>query len=98
VLGIRASKIRGVIKSVASGKYEFGCPRLEEKGICLYKTREECFWYQAIPRESQRPYRERDFWRFGWPSRLTTPESIIYLAIREVEKRKGLPAGSRFPP
>ncbi|MBA7640348.1 hypothetical protein ES703_48013 [subsurface metagenome] len=95
-LGISASKIRGVIKSVASGKYEFGCPRLEEKGICLYKAREDCFWYQAIPRESQKPYRERDFWRFGWPGRLTAPEGMIYLAIKEVEKRRGLPAGSRL--
>ncbi|GAI46875.1 unnamed protein product, partial [marine sediment metagenome] len=44
-LSIRASKIRGIIKSAASGKYEFGCPRLEEKGICLYKSRQECFYY-----------------------------------------------------
>ena len=95
-LGIRTSKVQGVIKSIATGKYEFGCPRLEEKGICLYEKREECFWYQAIPRESQRSYRERDFWRFGWPSRLTAPEGMIYLAIREVEKRRGLPAGSRL--
>jgi DNA-binding Lrp family transcriptional regulator len=95
-LGIRTSKIRGVIKSVASGRYEFGCPTLEEKGICLYEKREDCFWYQAIPRESQRSYRERDFWRFGWPGRLTAPEIVIYLAIGEVEKRRGLPAGSRL--
>jgi len=95
-LGVKDSKVRGVIKSIASGKYGFGCPRLEEKGICLYEKREDCFWYQAIPRESQKPYRERDFWRFGWPGRLTTPESMIYLAIREVEKRRGLPAGSRL--
>ncbi|MBA7471589.1 MAG: hypothetical protein GH144_01745 [Clostridia bacterium] len=95
-LNIRDSKVRGVIKSVASGKYEFGCPTLEEKGICLYEKREDCFWYQAIPRESQRSYRERDFWRFGWPGRLTAPESMIYLAIREIEKRRGLPAGSRL--
>ncbi len=95
-LNIRDSKIRGVIKSVASGKYEFGCPRLEEKGICLYKAREDCFWYQAIPRESQKPYRERDFWRFGWPGRLTAPEIVIYLAIKEFERLKGYPAGSRL--
>ena len=95
-LNIRTSKARGIIKSVAGGKYEFACPRLEEKGICLYKSREECFWYQAIPRESQKPYRERDFWRFGWPRRLTVPESMIYLTIREVEKLKRYPAGSRL--
>jgi len=95
-LGIRTSKVRGVIKSVATGKYEFGCPRLEERGICLYEKREDCFWYQAIPRESQRSYRERDFWRFGWPGRLTAPEIVIYLAIKEVEKRRGLSAGSRL--
>ena len=96
-LGIKTSKVRGVIKSIATGRYKgFGCPRLEEKGICLYKAREDCFWYQAIPRESQKPYRERDFWRFGWSSNLTTPESMIYLAIKEVEKRKGYPAGSRL--
>ena len=57
-LGIRASKVRGVIKSVASGRYEFRCPTLEEKGICLYESRQECFYYQAIPRESQKPYRK----------------------------------------
>jgi len=95
-LDIKTSRIRGVIKSVASGKYEFGCPRLEQEGICLYKTREDCFWYQAIPRESQRSYRERDFWRFNWPGRLTSPEGMIYLAMKEVEKRKRLPAGSRL--
>jgi len=96
-LDIRDSKVRGVIKSIATGRYKgFACPRLEEKGICLYKSREECFWYQAIPRESQKPYRERDFWRFGWPGRLTAPEIVIYLAIREIEKGKGYPAGSRL--
>jgi len=95
-LNIRDSKVRGVIRSIITGRYEFGCPRLEEKGICLYKVREDCFWYQAIPRESQKPYRERDFWRFGWPRRLTAPEIVIYLAIREFEKRRGLPAGSRL--
>ncbi len=97
-LGIKTSKVRGVVKSVVTGKYEFGCPRLEEEGICLYKTREECFWYQAIPRESQRPYRERDFWRFGWPRRLKPHHTaaIIYLAIREIEKRRKLSAGARL--
>lgn len=95
-LGIRASKVRGIIKSVATGKYEFRCPTLEGKGICLYKSRQECFWYQAIPRESQKPYRERDFWRFGWPRRLTAPEIVIYLAIKEFERLKGYPAGSRL--
>ncbi|MBA7550928.1 hypothetical protein ES705_43459 [subsurface metagenome] len=95
-LGVRASKVRGVIKSVASGRYEFRCPTLEEKGICLYKSRQECFYYQAIPRESQKPYRERDFWRFGWPRRLTAPEIVIYLAIREFERLKGYPAGTRL--
>ena len=95
-LGISASKIRGIIKSVATGRYEFRCPTLEEKGICLYKSRQECFYYQAIPRESQKPYRERDFWRFGWPRRLTAPEIVIYLAIREFERLKGYPAGSRL--
>jgi len=95
-LSISTFRIRGVIKSVITGRYEFGCPRLEARGICLYKSREDCFWYQAIPRESQRSYRERDFWRFGWPGRLTAPEIVIYLAIKEVEKRRGLPAGSRL--
>ena len=95
-LGISASRIRGILKSVASGKYEFRCPTLEEKGICLYKSRQECFYYQAIPRESQKPYRERDFWRFGWPRRLTAPEIVIYLAIREFERLKGYPAGTRL--
>lgn len=96
-VGIKTSKIQGIIKSIATGRYKgFACPRLEKEGICLYKSREECFHYQAIPRESQRSYRERDFWRFGWPEKLTAPEIVIYLAIREVEKRKGLPAGSRL--
>ncbi len=95
-LGVKDSKVRGVIKSVASGRYEFRCPTLEEKGICLYKSRQECFYYQAIPRESQKPYRERDFWRFGWPRRLTAPEIVIYLAIREFERLKGYPAGTRL--
>ncbi len=95
-LGIRASKVRGVIKSVATGKYEFRCPTLEEKGICLYKSRQECFYYQAIPRESQKPYRERDFWRFGWPGRLTASEGMMYQAIREFERLKGYPAGTRL--
>ena len=95
-LGINPSKIRGILKSVATGRYKFRCPTLEEKGICLYKSRQECFFYQAIPRESQKPYRERDFWRFGWPGRLTAPESMVYLAIREFERLKGYPAGSRL--
>ena len=96
-LNIRVSKVRGVIKSIATGRYKgFACPRLEKEGICLYESREDCFWYQAIPRENQKPYRERDFWRFGWPGRMTAPESMIYLAIREIEKRKGYPAGTRL--
>lgn len=96
-LDIRASKVRGIIKSVITGRYKgFGCPRLEEKGICVYKAREDCFWYQAIPRESQKSYRERDFWRFGWPRRLTASEGMMYLAIREFERLKGYPAGTRL--
>lgn len=36
------------------------------------------------------PNRERDFWRFGWPRRLNPAVIATHLALREVEKRRGV--------
>ena len=93
-INVKSSKIRAIIQSLASGKYSYGCPKLEEMGLCLYKSREQCPWYKKIPRQSQKSYRERDFWRFGWPEKLTAPEGIVYLAIKEIEKKRRIYAGS----
>ncbi len=95
-LGVAYSKTRDVVKSASTGKYSYACPRLELEGVCLYEKRTECWWYQRIPKKSQKRWKERDFWRFGWPSRLSSASGMVYLALREVEHRRKYPAGSRL--
>jgi len=93
-INVKPSKIRAIIQSLVSDKYSYGCPKLEEMGLCLYKSREQCSWYKKIPRQSQKSYRERDFFRFGWPEKLTASEGMVYLAIKEIEKKRRIYAGS----
>lgn len=95
-LNVRQSKIRGILKSLKIRDYEYGCPTLEEKGLCIFKKREDCPWWDKIPRVNQEAYRERDFWRYGWPEKLTPPLSMLYLALKEIEKLRGWQAGSRL--
>ncbi len=95
-LGVAYSKTRDVVKSASTGKYSYGCPTFELEGLCLYENRTECPWYQRIPKKSQKPGKERDFWRFGWPSRLSSASGMVYLALREVESRREYPAGAHL--
>jgi len=93
-VNVKPSKIRAIIQSLTSGKYSYGCPKLEEMGLCLYKTRFECWWYNKIPRQSQKEWREQDFWRYNWPQRLRPTVSMLYLAIKAIEKKRRIWAGS----
>lgn len=95
-VNVRKSKIRGILKSLKIRDYEYGCPTLEEKGLCLFEHREECPWWDKIPRVNQQAYRERDFWRYKYPGRLGTARSMLYLTLKEIEKRRGYQAGSRL--
>ncbi|MBA7496411.1 hypothetical protein ES702_07019 [subsurface metagenome] len=95
-LNVKQSKIRSILKSLKVRDYEYGCPTLEDKGFCLFDNREECPWWDRIPRVNQEGYRERDFWRYGWPNKLKNPVCMLYLALREIEKLKGFLAGSRL--
>lgn len=95
-LGVAYSKAQGAVKSASTGKYSYGCLSLEDEGLCLYENRTECWWYERIPKKSQKRWKERDFWRFGWPSRLTSASGMVYLALREVEDRREYPAGSHL--
>lgn len=95
-LSVKESKIRGIVKSLESKDYSYGCPSLEAMGLCLFKHREECFWYQRIPRKNTKKYKESDFWQYGWPNLLSLAEIVVYLAIRETERIRRCPAGSRL--
>ena len=95
-LGVRYSKMRSVVKSALTGRYNYGCPRLEGEGLCLYQNRTGCWWYQRIPKKGEKRWKERDFWRFGWPTKLTPALVVVYLAIRELEHKRGYKAGSRL--
>lgn len=95
-LGVKESKVRNILKGVEKGKYEFGCATLELEGLCNYDHRKDCFWWQAIPKRSKKSYNERDFWRYGWTEELSSAESIMYLAVREIEKRRNYQAGARL--
>lgn len=86
-------KIRGVIKSGFSGKYRFRCQGLEAEGICLYERPEECHWYGGPVRQGQK-IREKDFWRYEWPKRLSPAEVVIYLGIQEIERKRRFQAGA----
>jgi len=93
-LGVNRSKVYSAVSSAIKGKYGYGCPTLEFEGLCLYKLKYDCPWYDQIPRQNQKAYRNRDFWRFGWPERLGPAASMIYLAIIEIEKKRRIWAGS----
>jgi len=93
-LGVNRSKAYNAVGSAMKGKYGYGCPTLELEGLCLYKVKYECIWYDQIPRHNQKAYRDRDFWRFGWPERIGSTASMIYLATIEIEKKRRIWAGS----
>jgi len=95
-LNVEESKIRGVLKSLKIRDYEYGCPTLEEKGLCVFDKREDCHWWDKIPRANQEAYRERDFWRYGYPEKLSPPICMLYLALKEIEQLRGWRAGSRL--
>lgn len=91
---IEPSKLRSAIKSGVSGKYSYGCPRLEELGLCQFRNRSECWWYQRIPKKNWTNFRERDFWRFHWPKKMKSTKAMLYLSVREIEKKRRIRAGS----
>lgn len=93
---VKPSKLRSVVKSAITGTWNYACPGLEERGLCLFESRFDCWWFEKIPRESQKPWREQDFWRYGWPDKLGAAKSMLYLALRQVEKIRGYKAGSRL--
>lgn len=93
---IKPSKVRSAVKSAVTGKWSYACPGLEERGLCLYGSRYDCWWFEKIPRESQKDWRERDFWRYEYPGTLGTAKSMLYLALKEIEKIRGYNAGSRL--
>lgn len=93
-VGVREIKIRRAVKSALTGRYSFGCPTLEERGLCLYKSRFECWWHEEIPRKSQKSWRERDFWRYRWPKRLKPSEVVVYWGLKELEKKRRFIAGT----
>lgn len=93
---IKPSKIRGVIKSVSKNIYNYKCSRLEELGLCLYEEQPECWWFDKLPKESQREGNERDFWRYHWPERLRRTEECLYLALRSIEMKREYQAGSKL--
>lgn len=95
-LNVKQSKVRGILKSLKIRDYEYGCPTLEERGLCLFENREDCRWWDQIPRINQQAYRERDFWRYYWPERLTPRIAVLYLALKEIEKKRGYTAGTRL--
>jgi len=95
-LGVTFSKTQSAVKGASTGKYSYGCPRLELEGLCLFNNRNECWWYERIPKKSQKRCRERDFWRFGWPTKLNPAPVVVYLALKELEHRRRYKAGSRL--
>ena len=95
-VNVKPSKVRSAVKSALTGKYGYACPGLEEKGLCLFESRFDCWWFDKIPRQSQKEWRERDFWSYHWPDKLGSAKSMLYLAIKQVEKLKGYQAGSRL--
>lgn len=95
-VNVKPSKVRSAVKSALTGRYGYGCPGLEEKGLCLFKSRFDCWWFDKIPRESQKEWREEDFWRYHWPDKLGAAKSMLYLAIKRIEKLQGYQAGSRL--
>jgi len=92
----RPSEISSALRVAFEKDYEYGCPTLEGLGICLYKTRYDCPWFAQIPRKSAATYRERDFYRYSWPKKLKCSEQCIYFALREIEKKRGMPSGTQL--
>jgi len=95
-LGVACSKAQSAAKSASTGKYSYGCPRLEAEGLCLYENRTECSWYERIHKKSQKRLKERNFWHFKWPARLNPASVVVYLALKEIEHKRIYKAGSRL--
>jgi len=93
---VKPSKVRSAVKSALTGKYGYACPGLEERGLCLFESRFECWWFDKIPRQNQKEWREQDFWRYDWQQKLRATESMIYLGITQIERKRGYQAGSRL--
>ncbi len=95
-LGISYSKMQSAVRSAATGKYSYGCPRLEGFNLCLYQKRKDCWWYERIPRARRTEANEHDFWRYGWPKKLGHAATIVYLALKELEEKKRYAKGGRL--
>jgi len=90
----RPHHVQSAVQYAFRKQHEYGCPRLENMGICLYESRYDCPWYMQIPRKGHSSYRERDFYNYDWARALKCSEQCIYFAIRELERRRGWPSGS----
>lgn len=95
-LGVACPKAQSAVKSALTGKYSYGCRTFELEGLCLYENRTECWWYERIHKKRQKRSKERNFWRFRWPTKLKPASIVVYLALRELEHTRRYKAGSRL--
>ena len=86
--------VRGIVRSLTRRSYKCTCYRLAEVGICPYKRPRDCGWYQDI--RKSRSAEEWNFWRYGWPTRLSAVEIAVYGAIVWLERHRGYHQGSRL--
>lgn len=93
---IKPSKLRSAVKSGVTGRWAYRCDTLEEKGLCLFESRFDCWWVSRIVGKDKKGWEEKDFWTYHWPKRLRRTEECLYRAIRAIEMRRGYQAGSRL--
>ena len=91
--GVSVSQARHEARNASTGRWTYGCPRLQEEGYCLYRDRSRCPWYQEIPRKNR--HHESDFWRYDWPQKFSPGVTVVYLALAQIEQKRNYAAGSR---
>lgn len=86
-------EIKKTVRSAYGGEHIYACGlggKLYNSGYCV--SHETCTYYRAHGGGVREP-RDLDFFEYGWPARLGSATSSVYVAITVIEKKRNHPGG-----